>query len=108
MRSLIGIGSRAVPSEVIQIHHRVIRASGHPYEELDNGVVLLSIVAGRYYRLNEVGSEVWRALEKEITVSILCKNVAEKFGVETTVIERDIVLFLNQLLEHRLISIVLN
>lgn len=81
---------------------RVIRASSQLYEEIDGKVVLLGRKAGNYYGLNELGSAIWRALERETRVGDLCEMIAGRFEVVPESLHDDVGEFVGQLLDQDL------
>lgn len=89
----------------IQPNDRVLRAPGHLQEEIEGQVVLLSVEAGNYYGLDEIGSEIWRALEKETTVAALCETLAAGYDAPAEVVQLDVAAFLDHLARHGLISV---
>jgi hypothetical protein len=87
------------------MNDRVIRAPGQLHDEIDGNVVLLGRKSGNYLGLNEVGSAIWRALERDVRVGDLCEMVAASFGVTRECLQRDVTAFLGQLLEQELIIV---
>lgn len=47
--------------------------------------------------LNEVGAKIWRLFSEEKSVDLICKHLAEEYGMEETVIYEDVTQFLKQL-----------
>jgi len=84
---------------------RVIRASGQLYDEIDGKVVLLGRKAGNFYGLNELGSAIWRALERETRVDDLCEVIADRFDVVPESLHDDVRKFVDQLLDQDLVLI---
>lgn len=84
---------------------RVVRAPGHLEEEIDGQVVLLSIEAGNYYGLDDIGSEIWGVLKTETTVAVLCEALSARYGAPADVVARDVVAFLSHLAKHGLIYV---
>jgi hypothetical protein len=91
-------------ARTIQLTDRVVRTPGHLAEEIDGQIVLLSIEAGNYYGLDEIGSEIWRLAEKETPVVELCDIFAVNYDAPMETVQRDVLAFLNHLLQHKLIS----
>ena len=81
---------------------RVIRASSQLHEEIDGKVVLLGRKAGNYYGLNELGSAIWRALERETRVGDLCEMVAGRFEAVPESLHDDVREFVDELLDQDL------
>lgn len=62
--------------------------------------VLMSVEQGKYFGLDEIGSEVWRRIEQPVGVAQLCAALASEYDGEAAVIERDVIALLQQLGEH--------
>lgn len=68
-------------------------------------VVIMSIERGSYYGLEDVAGDIWNRLEKPVQVRALCEALAEKYEAESPDIERDVLKFLNELVEEGLVSV---
>lgn len=67
-------------------------------------IVLMSVERGKYFGLDEVGSEIWRAIEAPTDVAALCNRLLRNYDGLADVVERDVIALLHQLLEHDLIQ----
>ncbi len=74
--------------------------------EIGDEVVLLNIELGRYYSLDDIGSNIWRSLEQPIKVDALCQSLAAKYSADPATVSADVLVLLNKLLEQELIAIV--
>jgi hypothetical protein len=74
--------------------------------EIGDDVVLMNIDLGRYYSLDDIGSEIWNQVEKPVLVSTLCQALAEKYKADATTVATDVLALLNKLLEQQLIVVV--
>jgi len=72
---------------------------------VDNEVVLLNAAAGTYYGFSEPGCEVWNRIAAPTKVGHLCAELAAEFDADLETITRDVVAFLYQLAEYKLIEI---
>lgn len=73
--------------------------------EVDGEVVALSIEHGTCYGLNQVGSRIWKLIEKPIRVSELCAALLAEYKVEPDVCEREVLDLLEQLRAEGMISL---
>jgi hypothetical protein len=73
--------------------------------KVDNEVVLLSVATGQYYGFSEPGSEVWNRIAAPTRIGPLCAALAEEFDADVETITRDVLTFLGQLAEYRLIEV---
>jgi hypothetical protein len=67
--------------------------------------VLLNLRDGMYYGLEAVGSEVWRLLQRPITVEEICRVVSETHDVDPGRCRTDVVRLLSELAERRLVDL---
>jgi hypothetical protein len=72
---------------------------------LGGRVVLMKAERGNYYELDEVGTDVWERLARPIRVGDLCASLHERYEGDETVIERDVLALLEQLVGEDLIDV---
>lgn len=76
------------------------------YRELTDGeAVLLDLETGGYFGLNRVGSVVWKQMGDGVALSELVERVRGEMLDAPAGLEGDIIAFLGQLLERRLVEI---
>lgn len=68
--------------------------------------VLLSLDGGRYFGLDNVGTDMWRALTQGPTIQAAYERLLSEFDVEPATLRQDLALLIGQLVEHRLITLV--
>lgn len=73
------------------------------YQEVDGEIFLLNIETGIFFGLNEIGVAVWEQLEAQNDLGDLSKRLSAKYGVEGSVILKDINDLLEDLVKHGLI-----
>ena len=73
--------------------------------ELDGEAVLLNVVSGVYFGLNDVGAEIWRRLAAGVTCSELVDELFEIYDVERGRLRSDIEALLDELLAADLVRI---
>ncbi|MFT5619313.1 MAG: hypothetical protein ACI85I_002556 [Arenicella sp.] len=73
--------------------------------ELDGEVVLLSIENGRYYKIDDIGSEVWNRIEEPIKIKQICQDLLNDFDVAKEDCQKDVLAFLEKLKEDNLILV---
>lgn len=47
--------------------------------------------------LNEIGAQIWDLLEREYTLTAICREIAAEYNAEEEEIEKDVLEFVNQL-----------
>ena len=74
--------------------------------DLGGELVILDSQGGDYFALNEVGACIWEFLEDEgSNVPPMIEKVCAKFAVDRSVAERDVMLFLNDLVDRGLLGV---
>lgn len=73
---------------------------------IDGKVVILSIAAGEYYNMNEMGTRIWGLLEKPTTLTALVDTLLAEYAVERATCEKEAHAFVAQLLKDKLLKIV--
>lgn len=78
----------------------------HPdmvFSRIDDEVVMMSIETGEYYGLNPVASRIWELLEKPHTFDRLLGLLMQEFNVGESACREDVQIFLEQMIQKRLI-----
>jgi hypothetical protein len=73
---------------------------------VEEQVVVLSARAGSYFGFNRVGSEIWDMLAEPRHVREIFDTLSRSYDVESDILARDVTLFLQKLLERRLLRVV--
>lgn len=73
--------------------------------ELGSEFVMLNLKDGTYYGLDEVGGDLWRLLQKPITVGEICSVLTSEYDVDTDRCRADVVKLLVDLLARGLVEI---
>lgn len=73
--------------------------------DLDGEVIMVGLEQGNYYGLGSVGSRIWELLEQPLTRDQLIARLVDEFDVEQETCELQTAGFLNDLLDHGLISV---
>jgi len=73
---------------------------------LDDTVVVLSVRAASYFGFSRVASEIWNMLAEPRRVDQIFTLLAEIHDVDADGLARDVVPFLQTLVEHRLVRVI--
>lgn len=73
--------------------------------DLSGESVIMDLPSGTYSSFNQVGSVIWNALQEEVSFSSILETILEKFEVEKETAHKELVEFLDMLLEKNLISV---
>jgi hypothetical protein len=85
-------------TDVLRVHPDVV------WRELDGEVVLLNVVTGLYYGLDDVGAAVWRHLaDAPATVQTVRDALVDQFDGDPAIIERDLLHLAGKLADSQLL-----
>ena len=89
----------------IQPTSRVSLANNHFRADHDGSAVIMSIAAGKFFSFDEIGFEIWDALERPVQVKDLVVSLAAKHNAPEDVVMSDVLTFLNKLSDNDLIRV---
>ena len=72
---------------------------------VDGEIVILSVERGKYYGLDEIGTEIWQRLESPVRIDALCEHCATKYAADRQTIERDVLALFESLLAEGLVTV---
>ncbi len=72
---------------------------------IEDTIVLLSIRAGAYLKLNEVGGQIWNMLDEPRRVGEILEVLAQIYDAEPGTMRHDVCAFLDTLIERQLIRV---
>ncbi|MBP2312720.1 PqqD family peptide modification chaperone [Azospirillum soli] len=90
---------------MIAIESRVVAAPNLLLTEIDGETVMMEVESGQYFNLDAVGSHIWRELAAPVEVAVLCRRLEDEYEASPERIRDDVLRFLNQMLDKRLIRI---
>lgn len=73
--------------------------------DLGGEIVLMSVESGKYYGLDEIGSDIWNRIAVPIRVEALCAALEAAYEADAGVIARDVLILLDALLAQGLIRV---
>ena len=73
---------------------------------VDDTIVMMSLIQGKYYGLDRVGSRIWELLAHPRTVMDLCAALCREFEIDEESCRRDVQEFLTDLANEKLIRVV--
>jgi len=92
-----------LPVATIHDDTLITRWSSLTAASLQNETVMLDIGSGRYYGLDDVGSDIWRRLETPRKFGELVDGLMADYEAERTVIAEDVRKLLSIMAEHKVI-----
>ena len=84
----------------------VERVSGLCAGELDGEAVLMSVDQGRYFGMDPIGTRIWSLIGTPLAVSDICDQLRKEYKVTPEECERDVLVFLNELAEAKLLKVI--
>jgi hypothetical protein len=75
------------------------------FQDLGSEAVVLHTGTGRYYGLDEVGARMWTSLATAGVIAEACRGLSAAYDVSSAVIERDLLAFVRQLVDHALLVV---
>lgn len=90
----------------MQADFRYIQNAEIIQSKIGEEVVMLDMESGFYFGLNSVASVIWGMMEEGIEFSVLVEKLMEQFEVDRAICESDTKELIEQLLEKKIIRIV--
>ena len=75
------------------------------FQDLNGELVLLSMESGEYFSLNEVGAKIWVLITSDWSIPDILKSFINQFDASEEQLTGDIKMFLEHLMDHKLISV---
>jgi hypothetical protein len=94
-----GQGGKVQPTSTVSL------ANNHFRADHDGSAIIMSISAGKFFSFDEIGFEIFNALEQPVRVDELVADLAQKHDAPEDVVMPDVLKFLNKLSENDLISV---
>jgi len=76
------------------------------FHEVDDEMVLLNLVNGKYYSLDDVGSRMWALITEHGQLMPAYHAFLEEYQVDPQQLEQDMLELTNKLAEHGLLQII--
>jgi hypothetical protein len=67
--------------------------------------VLLNLDGGRYFGLDDVGTDMWKALTTSSSIGEALAQLAAQYDADTALLRRDLESLIDRLIEHGLLKI---
>jgi hypothetical protein len=84
---------------------RIVPSDAVVTRVVNGATVLLNTDTGRYFTLDEIGSQAWAALTSSPTVHDACDRLLAEFDVDRAELERDIEALIARLTEQGLVEV---
>ena len=90
----------------ITITDTLVRTKDMMTAPVDDEIVILSLVSNNYVALDVIGRRIWDMLATSIRVDALCAKLNAEFRGPSGQIERDVIVFLNELHSEGIVQVV--
>ncbi len=89
----------------MNLNKKVIFADTVFAQEVDGEMVLLDMNSENYFGLDEVGTAIWQAIQEKETLKEVFDLLLEQYDVESDVLEKDLLDFVDKLVESGLVAV---
>ena len=72
---------------------------------IEGETVMMSIENGKYYALDYIGRQIWKLLEKPISLTELCNILVDEYDVKMQTCKKDVLEFLEQFSSENLLLV---
>ncbi len=83
----------------------IARSSALKVATLQDEIVMMHVETGRYYNLDEIGSDIWRRLESPRTFGDLVNLLVVDYDAERAVIAEDVRKLLSIMAEYEVVTL---
>ncbi len=94
------------PLESAVAHRKYIRKPNLETAKLDDSIVMLNLSRNNYVALDDIGARIWDLLQLPHSREELCDRLEGEFEAPAGQIASDVRVFLDELLEEGLLSVV--
>jgi hypothetical protein len=91
--------------DIVNIKSVISRNPEIIHSAMDGEVVMMSVDQGLFFGIDTIGAHIWNLLENPIKVGDLIEKLVASYDVEPSVCENDTLLFLNDMLDKKVILI---
>ena len=90
----------------IEMTTRVVRLGGLQTANVDDDIVILNMTTNNYVALDDIGRRIWELIETPRHVEELCAQLTDEFNGVPQQIQVDVLSFLNELENEKLVRVV--
>ena len=73
--------------------------------EFGEEIMLMNLETGNYLHVNQMGKVIWQYLDGATNIQNLCDDLLKSYDIDKATCERDVLEFLNNLLENSIITV---
>jgi len=83
----------------------IVQSPGNIISDMDGETVMMSIDNGKYYNLGTIGGYIWEMIKTPSSIDKLISKLTNEFDIENSECQKEVIPFLEQLLNEKLIMI---
>lgn len=73
--------------------------------EVDSEIVMMSIEHGRYFGLDDIGSDIWKRIEQPCSFATLIEALTADYDADRDTIAKDVTALLTQMAEQDVVRL---
>ncbi|MFT8322214.1 MAG: lasso peptide biosynthesis PqqD family chaperone [Bacillus sp. (in: firmicutes)] len=89
----------------ISVESLVTQKQGNIISNMDGEIVMMSVNNGKYYNLGNIGGMIWSLMNNPTKVLQIVRSLQEQFTIEQEECEKQVLAFLNQMLQEGLLQV---
>ncbi len=97
--------SMAMVDQILAETNKIVAVKDHIGCKLGEDEVILNLMSGIYYGLNNVGSSIWELVQKPIAVEEIVDALFIEYEIDRSLCEEAVRHFLTELSEHGLVEV---
>jgi hypothetical protein len=71
--------------------------ASHCATEVDGELVMIHVETGKFFSLKEVGLDIWRRLDDQPDLDLICQDLMQEYGIAQDECQRSVDAFVSQL-----------
>ena len=85
---------------------RFIKPEDVLVQDLDDEVVLLNLVNGQYYGMDEMSTQMFKMIISQSPITKIYEQLEREYDIDPEILKTDLETFLNHLIENDLVILV--
>jgi hypothetical protein len=81
------------------------RAATALWSPVGEGVLVMDVEIGKYFSMNETASEIWRMLERPITLGKMVEQLRARFDIDADACCAKVTCFVDGLVDRRIVTV---
>jgi hypothetical protein len=91
---------------MIELTTKIVQTQDIVAASVDDEMMMMNLETNNYYGMGQVGSHIWELLKQPLTIVELCTTLQERFAVDSETCQRDVLRFVEQLVDEKLVRII--